>query len=62
MRAGEEKRSKLRKTPYGKVVFKPFSDIRMYGLWSFKSKDIVDQYLKVENDLDWQFWIMKYDV
>ena len=27
MRAGEEKRSKLRKTPYGKVAFKPFSDI-----------------------------------
>ena len=42
MRAGEEKRSKLRKTPYGKVAFKPFSDIQMYGLWSFKSKDIDD--------------------
>ena len=28
MRAGEEKRSKLRKTPYGKNAFKPFSDIQ----------------------------------
>ena len=27
MRAGEEKRSKIRKTPYRKVALKPFSDI-----------------------------------